>query len=604
MKTKILTLSTIVLLLLSIGTKVNATKHIIMSTANFTFDPNFIGTVMVGDTVRWNWTSGFHTTTSAIIPPGAVAWNAVLSSTSPYFEYPVVRAGTYNYICVYHEAFGMVGSFVVSNPPPPTSTITGVLSYNNSGSQGMGNSTIQLFDINGILQGTTSTGANGSFTFSNLSNGTYTLHASTLATWGGVNSLDALTTLEHFVNLVQLTGLKLHAADVDNNNFINSLDALYTAKRFVGIINSFPAGDWYFESPSVIITSSGTYTQNLQGICYGDCNGSYVFAAKSPASITQITGGTTNVREGASMMVPVKVNKNISLGAISLIIDYPENELSIEDVITTTGKGNLVYKAEAGELKIAWFSLDAMNLNPGDIMLWVKVKPNKGLAIGKEMRLNINGRSVLGDIEAKTIKDVTLSVPILKNTNSIITHIITQQSFTFSPSSLTGVLTGDTIKWVWTSGTHTTTSGTIPTGASSWDAPLTSGNTSFKYKALVTGTYNYVCTYHATMGMVGSFMVGQAAGIDNISNNELSSLTITPNPLQQQTQLTFTSSGDRQGNIRIYNVLGGLLYNENLSLTAGINTKELDLSNLARGIYILQLSTGGTVKESRKIIKE
>jgi plastocyanin len=83
--------------------------------------------------------------------------------------------------------------------------------------------------------------------------------------------------------------------------------------------------------------------------------------------------------------------------------------------------------------------------------------------------------------------------------------IVNVQNFSFSPSNLPGVAVGDTIKWVWINGSHTTTSTTIPGSAASWDEPITSSNTFYEYPVTAAGSYNYVCTPHAGMGMVGSF---------------------------------------------------------------------------------------------------
>lgn len=80
-------------------------------------------------------------------------------------------------------------------------------------------------------------------------------------------------------------------------------------------------------------------------------------------------------------------------------------------------------------------------------------------------------------------------------------------NFTFTPDSLTMNL-GDSIEWVWVSGTHTTTSSSIPSGASSWDEPISSTSTSYLYVPSDTGTYEYVCTPHLP-GMIAMFKVKQ-----------------------------------------------------------------------------------------------
>ncbi|HUM48487.1 MAG TPA: hypothetical protein PLD84_16260, partial [Chitinophagales bacterium] len=86
-------------------------------------------------------------------------------------------------------------------------------------------------------------------------------------------------------------------------------------------------------------------------------------------------------------------------------------------------------------------------------------------------------------------------------------HTINVQNFFFSPSSLT-INLGDTIVWQWISGIHTTTSLTIPAGATAWDSPIKSSVTKFTYVPAVLGTYNYKCTPHfVTKNMVGNFTV-------------------------------------------------------------------------------------------------
>src|SRR5436190_9932486 len=65
----------------------------------------------------------------------------------------------------------------------------------------------------------------------------------------------------------------------------------------------------------------------------------------------------------------------------------------------------------------------------------------------------------------------------------------------FSPKNFTANI-GDTIHFVWISGTHTTTSTSVPAGAASWDQPSDNAHTSFLYPVTTAGTYNFQCTFH------------------------------------------------------------------------------------------------------------
>jgi plastocyanin len=96
------------------------------------------------------------------------------------------------------------------------------------------------------------------------------------------------------------------------------------------------------------------------------------------------------------------------------------------------------------------------------------------------------------------------AVALMSFSASAITHTITQQGLSFAPEQLT-VEVGDVILFQWTSGNHTTTSSSVPAGADTWDALLTSGMQTFEYTVTTEGAYEYVCTPHASAGMVGEF---------------------------------------------------------------------------------------------------
>ncbi|MFW6328148.1 MAG: T9SS type A sorting domain-containing protein [Bacteroidota bacterium] len=110
------------------------------------------------------------------------------------------------------------------------------------------------------------------------------------------------------------------------------------------------------------------------------------------------------------------------------------------------------------------------------------------------------------------------------------THIIEAGNYSFSPASLSGVEIGDTIKWKWEFGSHTTTSIDIPEEAESWDSPLTPSNIEFAYVPMVAGSYNYICVPHEARGMEGSFTVQTATPVASTSNE---STIVSPNPFKE-----------------------------------------------------------------------
>ena len=91
--------------------------------------------------------------------------------------------------------------------------------------------------------------------------------------------------------------------------------------------------------------------------------------------------------------------------------------------------------------------------------------------------------------------------------------------FQFKPATVNAKV-GDTIKWVWKGGVHTTTSVTIPAGAIAWDRPMDSAHRNFKYRLRVAGTYKYQCTFHFTV-MKGTLNITSAlaAGLNEFAVN-------------------------------------------------------------------------------------
>ena len=84
------------------------------------------------------------------------------------------------------------------------------------------------------------------------------------------------------------------------------------------------------------------------------------------------------------------------------------------------------------------------------------------------------------------------------------------QNFTFQPATINAHV-GDVIVWRFVNGMHTTTSTSVPAGAQTWNAPIDSTHTQFRYQLQVAGTYQYQCNFHFAQGMVGTIVVSAAS---------------------------------------------------------------------------------------------
>ena len=71
-------------------------------------------------------------------------------------------------------------------------------------------------------------------------------------------------------------------------------------------------------------------------------------------------------------------------------------------------------------------------------------------------------------------------------------------NFAFTPADI-NCNVGDTIVWTLSGGTHTTTSTSVPTGASTWDYTFSGIGDTYSYVVEFPGSYTYECTIHPTM---------------------------------------------------------------------------------------------------------
>jgi plastocyanin len=183
-------------------------------------------------------------------------------------------------------------------------------------------------------------------------------------------------------------------------------------------------------------------------------------------------------------------------------------------------------------------------------------------------------------------------------------YSIDVRNYSFSPSSLTNVQIGDTIHWEWKEGSHTTTSAAIPSGAASWDRPLTSSQQTYDYIPTVAGTYNYVCTPHASMGMVGSFVVAPLP-TSVAANASTLHLVISPNPFTDKVTVQFSTNDQRSiESLRIYDITGKFLAEQTFEPGQTNTQREILLSGLTSGLFLFEFRDNLGNIYPRRVVKK
>jgi len=237
-----------VLLIFIVSDSYSTTWNINVS--NFVFTPSSVS-VSVGDTVKWNWISGNHTTTcdgSAFTsrPPGAASWNSTINSGIPSFKYVVTVAGTYNYKCTFH-APGMVG-IISATSPAINLNLTSILEGFWNGSV-MVSDTVKVYFRNSTTPFAKidsasvklNTSGNGLLAFTHASSGSYYIvvtHRNALETWskvpvafttGATTNYDFTTAANKSYgdNLILKDGkFCVFSGDVNHDGFVNLDDVI------------------------------------------------------------------------------------------------------------------------------------------------------------------------------------------------------------------------------------------------------------------------------------------------------------------------------------------------------------------------------------------
>jgi hypothetical protein len=96
--------------------------------------------------------------------------------------------------------------------------------------------------------------------------------------------------------------------------------------------------------------------------------------------------------------------------------------------------------------------------------------------------------------------------------------------------------------------------------------------------------------------------LGTLIRIDS-ENSSIENLTIYPNPSRDIFNITFISEEKQNLRVRLVNVIGEQLIAEDLKQFIGEYTKEIDLTEKAKGIYFLEIETEDGVINKKLVLQ-
>jgi len=86
-------------------------------------------------------------------------------------------------------------------------------------------------------------------------------------------------------------------------------------------------------------------------------------------------------------------------------------------------------------------------------------------------------------------------------------------------------------------------------------------------------------------------------------SSAINNLSIYPNPSRGVFNISFTSDDIQNLEVRILNLIGEELINENLVQFIGEYTKQINLINNAKGIYFLEIETNDGIINKKLILQ-
>ena len=210
----------------------------------------------------------------------------------------------------------------------------------------------------GTVVASATTNLTGSYSFSGIADGSYTIEAATAKPWGGVTASDVLLYKKHIASIAPLSGIFLASGDVNSSGSLSAADVLLIKKRIASMIGSFTSGDWLF-NPLPVNVSGGNVVQGFNGLVYGDANGSYQPVANKNARAV-VDEGSVEIGSAAAaqgqLEIPVYAGAMNDLGSFQFTISYDAKSLSFKNITRVHPGFESVFvgSPEPGILTFVW----------------------------------------------------------------------------------------------------------------------------------------------------------------------------------------------------------------------------------------------------------
>ena len=628
-----------------------ATTVVNVGPANtLTFNPAS-PTINPGDAIQWHWVSGIHTTTSGVFADGPNGiWDAPIDVGNQNFTRVFPISGIYPYYCQFHGFGGMTGTITVGTTScsiagtTPVCANTAGLSYTATIAPSGGAQTFSwTISGNGSIVGSstaatvsvTSAGA-GSFTLTMtgaragvamMCTKVVTVLTATTCTINGAASVLTGSTGNGYTSTVNPAGGTVtYSWSITGNGSITSATNTSSCTVTAGAVGSFTlslnvtrngcAGSCQkivtVTTPTCTVNGPTPVFAGTTGIGYTStvtpAGGTvvYTWSITGNGSITSATNtSSVTVTAGAAGSFTLSLNGTrdglaFSCQKVVTVDPAPSCNVAGPDPVLASSTG-IIYAANVspsgGTLTHSWSITGNGSITSGTTGASITVNA------GASGSFTVTHDGTRDGIALSCQKVVTIQVGGPAAT-------VTATDFDFTQPNVV-IDVGQSVKWVWGNGTHTTTNGVSSDPAdnpgSLWDAALDAAHPDFTFQFNSPGLFPYFCRFHEAI-MKGTVQVRAITGVGEDPTSRFRLLP-APNPFADKVNLHFTLDKDTRVVLEIFD-LGGRKVESLVTADMSAGPHDVTWSGLDNrhqpvipGVYFARLQIGDGRMQVQKLFK-
>lgn len=315
------------------------------------------------------------------------------------------------------NSFALILITILSVQTLKAENIDGKVLYQGDESRPITNVIVVLENVDNNTIETYTTGGDGFFEFTNVSEGNYTLTGSTTINAGGVTFYDPTMVFLHLIGFYEMTPMQEMASDVDGSGNVSWTDYNMIINFILNGV-PFPIGPWTFESQSFSVSDlKDGVPHGLGGTCSGDVGGTFIPQVNNAPALPLTQEGFINVSTGEPFTTRILTHNEISITGAGIIINYPSELLQVNSV--EFKGGDFDYTINNGQIRLVWGNPNTspVNFNEGETFITIHGVSTSAFTQGMTANISLDGNTSLMNSSNQEVSKLNFASPVIKYGN-------------------------------------------------------------------------------------------------------------------------------------------------------------------------------------------